>query len=477
MPNFMSYDQKQGMFFTLVPDELLESDHPARIIDAVVENLDLTKIYEYYSSEGSKTYHPKMMLKVLFFGYQQGVFSGRTLHRSLKIRADFIYLAGGQIPDFRTLNNFRVRHKDELPDLFVQIVALTKKLGMISFKNLAVDGQKIHANANFRKSYDKKRLKKNYERIKNGMEKLLSKEISEGFTDEMRQKRLAKLEEQQKDLDEVCDVLDQLKDEKAHVNSTDTDAATMKHKDGRSLPSYNHQCAVDEKYGVTVSVKTTNTNDGSKDLFDLVDDAKKNTSESHKNVLADAGFCDYGALAEMETNREEEFYVPDNNFNKTKNSDGDNEKKGQKGKFDKSSFKKDANGIYQCPMGKKMKRISVTPFEDGHTRTVYRCKECGECSEREKCTTGKFRTITVDSREPFRMRMREKLQSDKGREIYMKRQGIVEPGNGHDQKNKGWKQHFLRGRDKCALEFVLIRIGANLNKIIQHKAKEMLALC
>ena len=72
--------------------------------------------------------------------------------------------------------------------------------------------------------------------------------------------------------------------------------------------------------------------------------------------------------------------------------------------------------------------------------------------------------------------MREKLRSDKGREVYMRRQGIVEPVNGDDQKNRGWGQHHLRGKVKASLEFMLIRITSNLGKIIKYKAQELLAM-
>jgi len=84
-----------------------------------------------------------MMTKVLFYGYQQGVFTGRKLENSLKVRADFIFLSGAQVPDFRTLNLFRIRHKEALSDIFAQIVILCDNLKMIDFKNMAVDGQKI----------------------------------------------------------------------------------------------------------------------------------------------------------------------------------------------------------------------------------------------------------------------------------------------------------------------------------------------
>lgn len=69
MPNFREYDQEQGIFCSIIPDKILEEDHPARIISKVVENLDLEKMYSYYSEEGKEAYHPKMMLKILFYGY------------------------------------------------------------------------------------------------------------------------------------------------------------------------------------------------------------------------------------------------------------------------------------------------------------------------------------------------------------------------------------------------------------------------
>lgn len=82
----------------------------------------------------------------------------------------------------------------------------------------------------------------------------------------------------------------------------------------------------------------------------------------------------------------------------------------------------------------------------------------------------------MDSREPFREMMREKLRSDYGRETYMKRQAIVEPIHGDDQKNKGWTQHHLRGKAKAALEFILVRIATNLGKIARYRAMRLMAV-
>jgi transposase len=160
MPNFREYDQRQGVFRQLVPNELLEEDHPARIVDAVVERLELEKVYAVYRDEGNTAYHPKMMLKVLFYSYLIGMMSSRKMEAGLEYRADYIFLSGDQVPDFRTLNNFRARHIEQLPGLFAQIVMLCAVLGMIDFRHLAIDGQKIAACANFRNTVDRKRALK-----------------------------------------------------------------------------------------------------------------------------------------------------------------------------------------------------------------------------------------------------------------------------------------------------------------------------
>ena len=138
--------------------------------------LDLSKIYAYYKDEGNPSYHPLMMLKVLFYSYYIGMMSSRKMWDGLKTRADYIFLSGDQVPDFRTLNAFRSRHIEQLPELFAQTVHLCKKLGMIDFKYLAIDGQKIQADASYRRSKTKARLKRSLERVTEGMKKLLEKE-------------------------------------------------------------------------------------------------------------------------------------------------------------------------------------------------------------------------------------------------------------------------------------------------------------
>ena len=465
--NFRSYDQDQSFFITITKDKFLDAGHPAAIIDIIIERLDLAILYNHYAKEGNPAYHPKMMLKILFYGYYTGIMSCRTIWDSVMNRADFMYLAAGQVPNFRTINDFRLRHLEDLTGLFAQIVLLCKELDMLDFKHMAIDGQKIEANASYKNSKNLKGIKKEYEKAKEGMEKLLRKEVNEYFTEDTKKKRVSALEKKLGNLETFQKELEALDDEDKRINMVDPDAPIMTHKDGQKVPSYTHQSGRDGKCGVITAVESTQNNDVPEDLLPLVDQSIENTGERHDKITADCGFCDYDVLQKVEEEREEDFHIPDRRFSALG--------KVGKGKFPVERFEKDGQGGYECPVGKPMEYTRTITFDDGHTVAVYQGTACVDCPVKDRCTKGEKRKINIDSRTPYRDIMRDKLESEEGRETYMKRQGLIEPVHGDDQKNKGWIQHHLRGFKKASAEFVLMRIATNLALMIQHREKEILA--
>lgn len=467
--NFRPYDQEQNFFMTVSKEKFFDEEHPVAIIDLIVERLNLSGIYACYSHEGNQPYHPKMMLKILFYAYYIGVMSCRSIWDSVINRADFIYLASGQVPNFRTINSFRLTHLEKLTDLFAQIVMLCRELGMIDMDHLAIDGQKIHGNASFRKSKNLKGLKDEHGKIHNGLKKLLSKDINEHFSEETKQKRISTMSKKLEQLDMLQIELEALDDENKRINMTDKDANIMKHKDSTSKPSYNHQSAVDGKHGVVTAIQTTQASDAPDDLMAIVDSSVKNTGEKHKHITADSGFCDYEKLESMEK-REEDFFVPDRRFETSKKDVS------EKKMFTQEDFKKDDAENYICPAGHEMYYTGSVKNNKGNDMFRYEGTCCSNCVIKSKCTTGKKRSINIDIREKYREIMRSKLNTDRGREIYTKRQGLVESVHGDDQKNKGWKQHHLRGLEKATGEFTLIRIATNLGKIIKFKSSKMLSL-
>ncbi len=114
-------------------------------------------------------------------------------------------------------------------------------------------------------------------------------------------------------------------------------------------------------------------------------------------------------------------------------------------------------------------------FDDGHTVDLYQGTACTGCPLKKRHTKREKRNINIDSRIPYSDIMRDKLKSEEGREVYMRRQGLIEPVHGDDQRNKGWIQHHLRGIEKASTEFVLMRIATNLSLMVKHREKEILA--
>jgi transposase len=493
--NFRYYDQSQPYWDTIYINKLLENDHPARIVNLVVEKLDLRGLYKKYADEGNPAYNPKMMLKLLFYGYFCAIMSCRKLWDAVMYRADFIYLAAGAVPNFRTINSFRLRHLEDLSALFTQIVFLCTELGMVGFECLAIDGEKIHANASFKKNKDLDGLKIEYEKTRRGLAKLLEKEPTDDFPEELKSQRISKVEQKFKDLEEMKIRLEEFKKEeekknedkeqrkdggkrrnekdldKVKMNMTDEEARPMSHKGGPILPSYSQQSAVDGKYGIVCAINTTQRPDNPDDLFPLVDSANSNTAGQFENVVADCGFGGYELFEKTEneeTERKENFLIPDKRAEAQKNG------KFLKNGYAQEFFKRDENGNYICPRGFVMQHSGCVKKLD-HDVDIYGGTGCEQCPGHTECTKGKVKIITIDTRMVYQQKMREKLESDKGREMYRKRQGIVEPVHGDDQKNRGWIQHHLRGLTKAAAEFCLVRIGTNLRKIVKYRGNQILA--
>ena len=138
---YRKYDPEQT--FLLSPDirDWLPDDHLAVFIDEVVDELDLSPIFEYYEGEerGNPPYHPVMMTKVLFYAYCIGIPSSRKIDKNMYEDVAFRYLGAGNFPDFRTISDFRKIHLGALGNLFVQVLKLCSEAGLVELGTVALD--------------------------------------------------------------------------------------------------------------------------------------------------------------------------------------------------------------------------------------------------------------------------------------------------------------------------------------------------
>ena len=146
---FKAYHQHQGMLLPPSLDELIGPDHPVRIVNQVLDKIDIDPLLKKYRGGGASSFHPRMLLKVLVYAYINNTYSSRKIEAALQENIHYMWLSGMSTPDHNTINRFRSdRLKEVLRQVFTQVVILLAEQGLLNIKELYTDGTKIEANAN-----------------------------------------------------------------------------------------------------------------------------------------------------------------------------------------------------------------------------------------------------------------------------------------------------------------------------------------
>ena len=473
---FRKYDQAQTKFINLDYRKILGEESDAVMINDIVDVLDLSIIEDKYVEVGNLAYHPRMMIKILIYGYYKSYFGGRPLHRNYEADLGLRFLSNDDFPDHRTINLFRIHFKDEIAEIFSQVVMLCKELGMIGFDNLAIDGQKLRASANMLQNKNLKEVREEMEKIKIQLAKLLEKETN--FVDlsdvqKATKKKKTKLERRRKKLEKAAQVLKDagVQNDDMRYNLSDPDSRIMVDKRGVANPDYNTQNAVDDRFQVLTAVDVINYQNDNEQLLPMMTKSKLNSGEYHKNTIADSGYSDKKTYGIMEDDENTDYYVPD----KTMRSSNKNP-------YSKWNFKYDASrDVYECPQGEELFFVRISKDVRGLNYRHYEGKSCSKCKERKKCLQRKKgkkgdgdksynRRIIIYPEDEQVKRMREKLESDEGKKIYQRRMCTVEPVHGEIQKNRRFTQFSLRGLEKVRGEYHLVGIAHNIRKILLHAA-------
>ena len=146
---FKRYEQNQPMLVPLSYEDMVPLNHPVRVVNEVIERIEIGALEASYKGGGTSSYHPRMLLKVMVYAYLRNVYSSRKIEQALNENVHFMWLAGGARPDHNTISDFRgKRLKEHLKKVFNQVVVLLAEQGVLSLKELTLDGTKIEANAN-----------------------------------------------------------------------------------------------------------------------------------------------------------------------------------------------------------------------------------------------------------------------------------------------------------------------------------------
>jgi transposase len=294
----------------LVPSDpgwLLPADHPVRFFNHIVENeLDVSKLKHSIREgrTGRPSYDPVMLLKIVLYGYMEGLLSSRRVQSACADRLDFRFLTGGLKPSFSTITKFRAEHSETLSELFLQSISIATKDDLVEMKDVAFDGTKILANASKHKAMSYERMCERVRKYHAEIEALKrerptacvrrKKEIEIDL--EFKRERFANIQAQKFALeDQHLAQRGEHPKEKDQRNFTDPESRIMKKGTGFEQ-CYNAQAAVDKNNQIIVAAYVTQAGNDKQQLEPLVDLTLKGLG-----VLPDRGLADAGYFSEAVT--------------------------------------------------------------------------------------------------------------------------------------------------------------------------------
>ena len=493
-----------GQIVLLPPslDELIDKNHPVRIVSQIIDQIDITLLEKQYKGGGTSSYHPRILLKILVYAYLDNVYSSRRIEACLKENIHYMWISGMSTPDHNTINRFRgERLKGVLKQIFGRVVELLVAEGLVNLKEVYIDGTKIESKANRYTFVWGKAIKTNKERIKKQLEELWD------YTQQIAQEELQDTTpttfeqiDSQKVADTINKINEALKDKpvskkvsqklkyatknwpgnlekydnqekilkgRNSYSKTDPEATFMRMKDdhmlnGQLKPGYNLQISTQDQFILHYSIHQNPTD--TKTLPSHLEGFSTLYGQMPNTVTADAGYGsaqNYQFLAEQYI----QAFVKDNYF------DMDQHDKGKKNPFsaDKLYYNEETD-CYYCPMGQPMvhnrNSTRITNKTFSQTYAYYQAQNCQGCPLRGIChKRDGNRIIEVNHQlRLLKAKARAMSLSEEGIKHRKKRPYDVEPVFGNIKYNKGFKRFMLTGCDKVEIEAGLLSIAHNLKK-------------
>jgi len=504
---FKSYSQNQDFLLPKSLNEFVEPGHIARLISDIIDEMNIDHIIETYKGGGTSAFNPRMLLKDWILGFVNKIYSCRLLARELRENLTFIWISGNQKPDFRTLNNFRLRLRDDIKSVFKQIVQYGIQEEIIEGKDIFIDHTKRSANANKHKVVWKKQVENQSRKIDEELDKLFDridkinaeeekvfgnkdlpeqerkgfdkgkiKKIVEKINKDLKDKKVSKeqAKEEKKQLNRTIELLDrkikyeqkkEILGKRNSYSKTDNDAIAMMMKDKLTVrPAYNEGIAVEK--GFVVNYEVSNKVSDSVNFVPLMEGTISNLGRLPENANADAAYGNEENWSFLQKHSIKNF-LKYGLYRKEKSKKW----RAEKLRFDDFTYDKEKDEFI-C---KNNERLSlVDKFEEitrtGYIRAInkYQAPEgvCINCPFRALCTKSKARTLELSWKgELLKQQAKENLDSDKGKALRKRRGNEIESVFGDGKLNKNKDRYLLRGLSKVNIEAGLYYISHNLRKI------------
>ena len=454
-------DRSQTLLFPERLEEYITAENPVRFLDAFVGSLDLQALgfaKARCADTGRPPYDPAMLLKLYLYGYLHRVRSSRMLEAECQRNVEVIWLTGKQVPDFKTLADFRKDNLSPLKAVARQFTVLCRKLELFGGELLAIDGSKFAAvnarDQNFNADKLKELIARADARLAEYFQQLDAGDAAQPDAATLSKTELAaKIAALQERQDWHKELLDQLDAEQKQISVTDPDTRKMPTAHGM-IVGYNAQMAVDAKHKLIAAADVTNEGTDYQQLANVALEAKTNLALTKTEVVADAGY--YNA-SEVSRCVEQQItpYLPK----------ADTSANTQLGLYGKSQFKYDpVKDEYVCPSGAVL-TYRFSTYELGRELQYYRARGCKTCALKSRCTRNKAnRTITREANEHLMEAMAQRMKQHP--EKFKLRKTLAEHPFGTIKRWFGYTHFLLKGLVKVRCEWSLTTLAYNLKRVL-----------
>ena len=509
MARYKHYDYDQLMMVPVsLEEQLIPGTLEYAIHRVVEERLDLSFFDDRYRNDetGRKAIAPKVLIKVVLFGYSRGMTSSRSLEKACCENITFMALACGQKPDHSTIAGFVSSLDNEIEPLFTKVLLVCSEEGLLGGTHFSLDGLKLSSNAAKEWSGTFSDLKKKQETLKKKVEDAIREhreadKREKGKSETDRQRREKRIKRLKQKADRIEEFLSENEPKigaggkEIQSNVTDNESAKMATSHG-VLQGYNANAIVDEKHQIVMHAEAFGKGEDSSIMGKMLEGAKEKLEAAgwenplkDRTISADTGYYSVKNLEDCKE-LEVDAYVPDPQFRKrdVRFEDAgrhrrpvDKRKERYKSKkqfFSVEDFKlDDSTGKLICPAGHGLyvkNRNFITP--QGYKAIAYQAPKtaCRDCKLRSKCLRNP-KTVARQVHVFYGKRpgsitdeMREKIDTPEGRRTYSKRLGIVEPVFGNIRACKRMDKFTLRGKVKVNIQWLLYCMVHNIEKITNY---------
>ncbi|HPT13002.1 MAG TPA: IS1182 family transposase [Bacteroidales bacterium] len=498
MAKYRHFSYEQGVMIAVnFNDQIVEGSIEHTINWLVDNKIDLTVFENRYrnDSTGAPAYHPGILLKIILLAYSRGIISSREIARACRENIQFMALSANTQPDFTTIAWFVRSMKDDVMNIFVNILLVCSEMDLLGGTEFALDGCKMRSNASKEWSGTFSDLAKKKDKIEKTVDMLMNKhrikDIEEaskksGKKDDIN-RRIEKLKSRAEKIERFLDEntpKGKSRTGEAQSNITDNESAKMKTSHG-VLQGYNGMALVDSRHQVIVHAEAFGTGHEHDLLVPMIEGAKisarsiglGNNYYKEKRIIADTGSFKEENLEYLSMEKID-AYIPDQQYRKRdpRFATMTRHKNKSDRPFTKDDFTYDkAHDIFICPTGKVLKLSVKQKLANTEGRRYISSRSnCNECKLRKKCLRSdkaRYRTLYVVERyfnRNYSDEMKRKIDTAKGREVYSRRMGIVEPVFGNIRSSRRLDHYTLRTKAKVNIQWLLFAMVHNICKINRY---------